>query len=70
MEEKVTLEIPKQYIQIIYQALVSTCDAKQVGLNGAEALLVVAKELAKQTGEQPDSATEPATEPELVPDPE
>ena len=63
MEEKVTLEIPKQYIQIIYQALVSTCDAKQVGINGAEALVVVAKEIAKQSGEEPPA-------PEASPDPE
>jgi hypothetical protein len=68
MEETVTLEIPKQFVQVIYQAL--DIATKQVGLNGAEALLVVAKELAKQTGEQPDSATPAATEPELVPDPE
>ena len=63
MEETVTLEIPKQYIQIIYQALVSTCDAKQVGINGAEALVVVAKEIAKQSGEEPPA-------PEAAPDPE
>ena len=63
MEETVTLEIPKQYIQIIYQALVSTCDAKQVGIKGAEALVVVAKEIAKQSGEEPPA-------PEVVPDPE
>ena len=53
MEEKITLEIPKQYIQIIYQALVNTCDAKQVGIQGAKALVVVAEEIAKQTGEEP-----------------
>lgn len=63
MEEKVTLEIPKQYIDIIYRALVNTCDAKQVGINGAEALVVVAKEIAKQSGEEPPT-------PEVVPDPE
>ena len=63
MEETVTLEIPKQYIQIIYQALVSTCDAKQVGINGAEALVVVAKEIAKQSGEEPPA-------PNTTPDPE
>jgi len=51
MEEKVTLEIPKGFIQVIYQALDIT--TKQVGLNGAEALVVVAKEIAKQTGEEP-----------------
>ena len=63
MEETVTLEIPKQFIQVIYQAL--DIATKQVGLNGAEALLVVAKELVKQTGEQPDAEAPPAepTEP-------
>ena len=63
MEETVTLEIPKQFIQVIYQAL--DIATKQVGLNGAEALLVVAKELDKQTGEQPDAEAPPAepTEP-------
>ena len=50
-DENVTLEIPKQYIQVIYQSL--DIATKQVGLNGAEALVVVAKEIAKQTGEQP-----------------
>ena len=64
MEETVTLEIPKQFIQVIYQAL--DIATKQVGLNGAEALLVVAKELAKQTGEQPEADTAP----ESVPAPE
>ena len=58
MEETVTLEIPKPFIQVIYQAL--DIATKQVGLNGAEALLVVAKELAKQTGEQPDAVAPPA----------
>lgn len=61
MEETVTLEIPKQFIQIIYQSL--DIATKQVGLNGAEALLVVAKELAKQTGEQPETAEAPPAEP-------
>jgi len=56
MEEKVTLEIPKGFIQIIYQALDIT--TKQVGLNGAEALVVVAKEIAKQTGEEPPKPEE------------
>ena len=60
MDDTVTLEIPKQFIQVIYQAL--DIATKQVGLNGAEALLVVAKELAKQTGEQPDAAAPPAEE--------
>ena len=46
MEEKVTLEIPKGFVQVIYQAL--DIATKQVGLNGAEALVVVAKEIAKQ----------------------
>ena len=59
MEEKVTLEIPKGFIQVIYQALDIT--TKQVGLNGAEALVVVAKEIAKQTGEEP-----PKPAPEVV----
>ena len=58
MEETVTLEIPKQFIQIIYQSL--DIATKQVGLNGAEALVVVAKEIAKQTGEQPETAEAPA----------
>ena len=61
MEETVTLEIPKQFIQVIYQAL--DIATKQVGLNGAEALVVVAKELAKQTGEQPETAEAPPAEP-------
>ena len=60
MDDTVTLEIPKQFIQVIYQAL--DIATKQVGLNGAEALLVVAKELAKQTGEQPDAVAPPAEE--------
>jgi|TARA_R100000742_G_C4277058_1_gene98608 hypothetical protein len=51
MEEKITLEIPKGFIQVIYQSL--DIATKQVGLNGAEALVVVAKEIAKQTGEEP-----------------
>jgi len=54
--EKVTLEIPKGFIQVIYQALDIT--TKQVGLNGAEALVVVAKEIAKQTGEEPPKPEE------------
>ncbi len=57
-DENVTLEIPKQYIQVIYQSL--DIATKQVGLNGAEALVVVAKEIAKQTGEQPETAEAPA----------
>jgi hypothetical protein len=64
MEETVTLEIPKQFIQVIYQAL--DIATKQVGLNGAEALLVVAKELAKQTGEQPDAAAPTEEAPEAT----
>lgn len=63
MEETVTLEIPKQFIQIIYQALVNTCDAKKVGINGAEALVVVAKEIAKQSGEEPPETAEAPAEP-------
>ena len=60
-EENVTIEIPKQFIQVIYQAL--DIATKQVGLNGAEALVVVAKEIAKQTGEQPPVPAEaPAAE--------
>jgi len=62
MEETVKIEIPKQFIQIIYQSL--DIATKQVGLNGAEALVVVAKELAKQTGEQPETAEAPAETPE------
>ena len=58
MEETVKIEIPKQFIQIIYQSL--DIATKQVGLNGAEALVVVAKEIAKQTGEQPETAEAPA----------
>ena len=50
MGEKVTLEIPKGFIQIILQSL--DIATKQVGLNGAEALVVVAKEISKQTGEE------------------
>ena len=57
-DENVTLEIPKQFIQVIYQSL--DIATKQVGLNGAEALVVVAKEIAKQTGEQPETAEAPA----------
>ena len=57
-DENVTLEIPKQYIQVIYQSL--DIATKKVGLNGAEALVVVAKEIAKQTGEQPETAEAPA----------
>ena len=64
MEETVKIEIPKQFIQVIYQAL--DIATKQVGLNGAEALLVVAKELAKQTGEQPDAATPTEEAPETT----
>tara|TARA_R100000008_G_scaffold53290_1_gene32306 strand:+ start:289 stop:498 length:210 start_codon:yes stop_codon:yes gene_type:complete len=61
-EDNVTIEIPKQYIQVIYQAL--DIATKQVGLNGAEALVVVAKEIAKQTGEQPPAPAEaPAEQP-------
>ena len=60
-EENVTIEIPKQFIQVIYQAL--DIATKQVGLNGAEALVVVAEEIAKQTGEQPPAQAEaPAAE--------
>ena len=62
MEETVKIEIPKQFIQIIYQSL--DIATKQVGLNGAEALVVVAKEIAKQTGEQPETAEAPAETPE------
>ena len=58
MEETVKIEIPKQFIQIIYQSL--DIATKQVGLNGAETLVVVAKEIAKQTGEQPETAEAPA----------
>ena len=57
-DENVTLEIPKQYIQVIYESL--DIATKKVGLNGAEALVVVAKEIAKQTGEQPETAEAPA----------
>lgn len=57
-DENVTLEIPKQFIQVIYQSL--DIATKKVGLNGAEALVVVAKEIAKQTGEQPETAEAPA----------
>jgi hypothetical protein len=64
MEETVKIEIPKQFIQIIYQSL--DIATKQVGLNGAEALLVVAKELAKQTGEQPDAAAPTEGTPETT----
>ena len=60
MAETVKIEIPKQFIQIIYQSL--DIATKQVGLNGAEALVVVAKELAKQTGEQPETAEAPTEE--------
>ena len=60
-EETVKIEIPTQFVQVIYQAL--DLATKQVGLNGAEALVVVAKEIAKQTGEQPPAPAEaPATE--------
>jgi len=58
MEETVKIEIPKQYIQVIYQSL--DIATKKVGLNGAETLVVVAKEIAKQTGEQPETAEAPA----------
>ena len=64
MDDTVTLEIPKQFIQVIYQAL--DIATKQVGLNGAEALLVVAKELAKQTGEQPDAVAPTEEAPEAA----
>ena len=57
-DENVTLEIPKQYIQVIYQSL--DIATKQVGLNGAEALVVVAKEIAKQPGEQLETEEAPA----------
>ena len=57
-DENVTLEIPKQFLQLIYQSL--DIATKKVGLNGAEALVVVAKEIAKQTGEQPETAEAPA----------
>ena len=65
-DENVTLEIPKQYIQVIYQSL--DIATKQVALNGAEALVVVAKEIAKQTGEQPETAEAPAEPTEPAPE--
>ena len=55
-EETVKIEIPTQFVQVIYQAL--DIATKQVGLNGAEALVVVAKEIAKQTGEEPPKPEE------------
>ena len=65
-DENVTLEIPKQFIQVIYQSL--DIATKKVGLNGAEALVVVAKEIAKQTGEQPETAEAPAEPTEPAPE--
>ena len=60
-EETVKIEIPTQFVQVIYQAL--DLATKQVGLNGAEALVVVAQEIAKQPGEPPPAPAEaPATE--------
>ena len=40
-EETVKIEIPTQFEQVIYQEL--DIATKQVGLNGAESLVVVAK---------------------------
>ena len=59
-DENVKIEIPRQFVQVIYQAL--DIATKQVGLNGAEALVVVAKEIAKQTGEQPPAPAEAPAE--------
>ena len=60
--ETVKIEVPRQYIQIILEALDVT--NRQQGLRSAEALLVVAKELTKQTGEQPPApAPAPAEAP-------
>ena len=60
MEETVKIEIPKHFVQVIYQSL--DIATKQVGLNGAETLVAVAKELVKQTGENPSPAEAPAEE--------
>ena len=59
--ETVKIEVPRQYIQIILQALDVT--NRQEGLRSAEALVVIAKELTRQTGEQPPAQAEaPAAE--------
>ena len=65
-DEEVTLKLSKPLIQVNIQAI--DIAVKAVGLNGAEALVVLAKTITEQTGEtvQPPVPA-PAEEPEEQP---
>ena len=62
MEEK-TLTLSQDLIRVNIQAI--DIAIKAVGLNGAEALVVLAKQIAEQTGEtvqQPEQPEQPEAE--------
>lgn len=60
MEEEVTLKLSKQLIQVNIQAI--DIAVKAVGLNGAEALVVLAKTISEQTGETVAPPEQPEAE--------
>ena len=60
--EEVTLKLNKDLIQVNIQAI--DIAVKAVGLNGAEALVVLAKTISEQTGQ---TVNQPEPEAEEVP---
>ena len=58
--EEVTLKLNKDLIQVNIQAI--DIAVKAVGLNGAEALVVLAKTISEQTGQTVDQPEQPEAE--------
>ena len=58
--EEVTLKLNKDLIQVNIQAI--DIAVKAVGLNGAEALVVLAKTISEQTGETVATPEQPEAE--------
>jgi|TARA_R100000655_G_scaffold75455_3_gene114308 hypothetical protein len=58
--EEVTLKLNKDLIQVNIQAI--DIAVKAVGLNGAEALVVLAKTISEQTGETVAPPEQPVAE--------
>ena len=58
--EEVTLKLSKDLIKLNFQAIDIT--VKAVGLNGAEALVVLAKTISEQTGETVAPPEQPEAE--------
>ena len=58
--EEVTLKLNKDLIQVNIQAI--DIAVKAVGLNGAEALVVLAKTISEQTGQTVNQPEQPEAE--------